>query len=626
MVVKKFSLKKYLPGIVMCLVILIPGLLGWWENSELLIYDNWFQLHGVQNPGQKIVIIGIDEKSISQLGALPWSRDIHARLLQQLGSAKVVAFDLLFDTARDQSSDQALADAIRKQGNVVLSSIFTYEPDGKGGYLLAIKPPIDILVYSCSGLGFINMAADQRNTVRKTTLFYPFTDERIYPSFSLAVYLASQSLDNWQLHVNGSELVAGNKEFKVENNNQAYLDFWGPGQTFTTYSYTDVLNGKISPGQFKGKIVLIGITSPTEKDYYNNPYTQGNMVSEANPAPGVEIHANALQSMLSESFFTRAPGYFNLLVLLAVWGLSMLTSRRSSPWKSLVLTVMLALFLSGVIYSIWLYGHFWINLAAPLFMMAATYTGNTAENVVKTNLEKLRIRNMFSRYVSSAVVNTLLQQEQQLELGGTNREISILFSDMRNFTGYSEGRSAQEVVARLNEYFTAMTDIVFHHGGTLDKYLGDGLLAYFGAPLELPDHAGQALKAAAEMLDAVNILNGEWQARGETTMDIGLGIHSGMVVVGNIGSPRRMEYTIVGEPVNLASRLEGLNKEMHTNVIFSEDIYSRVENFPIGWTVKDLGEKPVRGLTNAVKIYTLISESGSDVVDAKDGVKSFAEQ
>lgn len=613
---KNDFIKKCLPGLLMGLLVLIPGLMGWWERAELNIYDNWFNLHGKQNPGQEIVIIGMDEKSISHLGPLPWDRAVHARLLQQLPSARVVAFDILFDSTRDQASDQKLADVIKQQGHVVLASMFTYEQDGNGAYLVKVKSPINLLARNCASMGFINMGADQGNIVRRTALFYPFSKEKIYPSFNLAVFMASQGLNPNQLSLQDSSLAANGLEVPVEKVNQVYPDFWGPGQTFSTYSYSDVLSGQVAPEAFKDKIVLVGPTSPAEKDYYDNPYSKSTMLlAGALPVPGVEIHASVVASLLSGSFFRRAPAYLNILILALAWILVMLSSRRRSPWKAFFLTAGLALVLSGFVYLAWLKGHYWINLAGPLFMIAATYTGNTVDSVVRTNLEKRRIRAMFSRYVSPAVVDSLMNQENNVELGGSSKEVTILFSDIRSFTSYSEGRPAQEVVARLNEYFTAMTDIIFRNGGTLDKYLGDGLLAYFGAPLPLPDHAGQALTAAVEMLEKVEELNDTWQARGEVQMNIGIGIHSGMVVVGNIGSLKRMEYTIIGEDVNLASRLEGLNKELHQKLIFSSGTYSLLKKLPAGWIAKSLGEVQVRGLSNRVPVYTLSSEPGQVVGD-----------
>ncbi|MEQ8175517.1 MAG: adenylate/guanylate cyclase domain-containing protein [Syntrophomonadaceae bacterium] len=609
-------MKKHLVGLIMGLLILIPSLLGWWENAELNIYDHWFTLHGSQDPGQEIVLVGMDEKSISQLGPLPWGRDVHVRFLQQLQSSRLVAFDILFDTNREKDSDQALAAAIKEQGHVVLSSMFTYEPNGEGSYLVRIKPPIDILARACSGVGFINMAADKGNTVRKTALFYPQTKEKIYPSFSLAVLMAAQGIRPEQLSLREGQLIVGDLKVPVENRNQAYLNFWGPGQTFPTYSYIDVLNGQVPARELKDKIVLVGPTSPAEKDYFDNPYTRGNMLlAQALPVPGVEIHASAVKSFLTGSFFRRAPGYLNIIILLAVWVLVMESSRSHSPWKAFILTATLALGLSLLAYSTWLKGHYWLNLASPLLIIAATYTGNTVESIVRTNLEKRRIRNTFSRYVSPAVVDSLLQQENPVELGGLSQEISILFSDIRGFTAYSEGRPAQEVVARLNEYFTAMTEIVFRYGGTLDKYLGDGLLAYFGAPVQLPDHSGQALAAAVEMLDTVERLNQDWEDRGEAKMKIGLGVHSGTVVVGNIGSPKRLEYTIIGENVNLASRLEGLNKDLNKSLVFSGETYALLQKLPAGWTTKYLGDVPVRGLKHNVKLYTLEPEPKPETPD-----------
>lgn len=599
-------MKKSLPGLLMGLVMLLTTSLGFWENAELYIYDTWFSLHGRQDPSPDIVIIGMDEKSISGLGPLPWPREIHAQLLQKLGQARVVAFDVLFDMPKSKAGDGQLVAAVKSQGHVVLSTMFVYEKDKQENIIASIKPPFPELAEASSGAGFINMASDKGNTVRKVALFYPFARGQIHPSLGLAAYLSSKGINAEQLKVANGRLKGPGLDVALENANQAYPNFWGPGGTYPTYSYNDVLQGRIAPESFKDKIVLIGTTTPEAKDYLENPYTRGNMLmTGALPLPGVEIHASLVNSLLNSSFFHRASSFVNWGGFLLAFILAMLASRSSSPWKAFFLILGLALFLSVTAYFSWLKMHYWLNLAAPLLIVGSVYTANTVDTIVRTNLEKRRIRSIFSRYVSPTLVEKLIDQDEEIELGGLRLNVTVLFADIRGFTAFSEGKPAEKVVARLNEFFTSMTEIIFANGGTLDKYLGDGIMAYFGAPLPQPDHAERALLTAVQMLKKVDELNRDWQLRGEAPMEIGLGINTGNAVVGNIGSPKRMEYTVIGDEVNRASRLETLNKEYKTSVILGEETFKQIPAVPEGWRAKHLGEVAIRGLSSLVNIYTL---------------------
>lgn len=434
------------------------------------------------------------------------------------------------------------------------------------------------------------------------------TFERLYPSFSLALALAAAGLTPEELAAQNGFLRAGKLTVPLNETNQTLIDFWGPGRTFPTFSYVDVLEGRAAPDTFRNKIVLVGIYTPTQvEDLYENPFTRGNLILAGGlPAPGVEIHASAIKTYLTGRYFHRAPRPVNLAFLVLVWTVTVFAARQKSPWLGLLFTFLCALACLALVYSLWLKAHYWLNAAAPLVMLTATYVGATVENIVRAELERRRTKAIFSRYISAPVADELLRRPEKIELGGVKQKITILFSDIRGFTAFSEGKPPEEVVARLNEYFTAMTEVVFRHSGTLGKYLGDGLIDLFGAPVPYPDHARRAVAAAADMLARPEELNRRWAEKGEVTLGIGIGINSGPVVVGNIGSPERMDYTVIGEAVNLASRLEGMNKEYKTQIIISEHT-ARLLNendLPAPWALQDLGEARVRDLVEPVKIYT----------------------
>ncbi|MEW5897882.1 MAG: adenylate/guanylate cyclase domain-containing protein, partial [Bacillota bacterium] len=525
MAIGKASLKNYFICGCLGFLVLITAVLGLWEKAELGFYDAWFNLRGKEDPGKDIVIIAMDEKSIEKLGPLPWSRRVHARLLEQLRQAGVVGFDLLFDTPTVPENDTAFAEAIKKHGRVVLASMFSFEQNEKGEWLQQLKTPLPQLAAGMAGVGFINMPADKGNIVRRVTVVDTNTFERPYPSFSLAAALTAAGLNPGDLVFQNRIISSGKLNVPLNEANQALIDFWGPGRTFRTYSYIDVLEGRIAPEAFQNKIALVGIATPTERhDIYENPFTKGNLIlAGALPSPGVEIHASAIKTYLTGRYFHRASWPVNLGLLILVWAATVFIARRSSPWAGLFFALLLALALVALAYFLWLKIHYWLNIAAPLVMVTVTYVGATVENIVRTELERRRTKALFGRYVSAPVVEELLRHPEKIELGGIKQEITILFSDIRGFTAFSEGKPPEEVLARLNEYFTAMTEIVFRHGGTLDKYQGDGLMAIFGAPVFYPDHARRAVAAAVDMLGRLEELNRHWEEKGEVTLGIGVG-------------------------------------------------------------------------------------------------------
>lgn len=598
----------FLAALVLGLVVSAASLLGTFEGPELGVYDAWFKLRGAEDPGAEVVIVAIDDRSVERLGPPAWPRAVHAALLERLAGARVVGFDLVFDLPSDADNDSAFTEAVSLHQGVVLASMFLFEQDPDGTWHQQLVTPLPEFAAGAAGVGYVNMPADRGNTVRRVTVVDTNVFSLPYPSFGLAVTLTALGLDPETLRLEpGTLKMAGTAALPVNADYQTLINFWGPGRTFPTYSYADVLDGTVDPAVFAGRVVLIGDTTPLSRDYYENPFSRGNLVlSGGLPAPGVEIHAAAVQTYLTGRHFHRAPWAIDLTFLVLA-GLATAVAARRSPWTGLPLAAVVAATVSTVAFVLWLKYHYWLSLAAPLVMVAAVYVGVTVENLVRTELERRRTRAMFGRYVSPVVVEQLMR-ESDVQLGGVKQEVTVLFSDIRGFTAFSEGKPPELVVTRLNEYFTAMTGCVFRHGGTLDKYLGDGLMAVFGAPLPVPDHARRAVAAAVDMQEQLAELNCRWAARGEPAQGIGVGINSGRVVVGNIGSPERMDYTVIGEAVNLAARLEALNKDYGTQVILSEHTFRLLApgDVPAGWELRELGGAEVRGLAEPVRVYDLI--------------------
>ena len=248
----------------------------------------------------------------------------------------------------------------------------------------------------------------------------------------------------------------------------------------------------------------------------------------------------------------------------------------------------------------------WLNAVYPLLTMVIVYTAVTLYRYIVEEREKRKIRGAFSFYVTPSVVNEMLKNPDKLKLGGDKKELSVLFSDIRGFTTLAEEMEPEALVNLLNEYLTEMTDIVFEFDGLLDKYIGDAVMAVWGAPLEQTDHPERACRTALKMLDRLTKMQQQWEAEGTPRLDIGIGVNTGPMVVGNMGSERRFDYTVMGDSVNLASRLEGINKEYGTQVVISEFTYERVKD---DFFCRELDAVRVKGRAKPAKIYELVAAS-----------------
>ncbi len=587
-------------------LVLLISLGGGLTAAENAVYDSMFELRGELPPDPGIIIVAMDEKSFNRMGPLPWPRDIHAVLLEQMPEAAAVGFDLLFDMEKPEE-DKVFAEAISRHKHVVLASMFAFEQDAAGDWLQTLLMPNETLGLASAGIGFVNMPAEKGNIVRRISLVDTNTFDAPFPSLSLAVVLAAKGVAFEQLSLKDSILRSEKiGDIPLDELNQAMIDFAGPGGTYTTVSYSDVIDGSYPPEFFKNKLVLVGLATPTEKnDYYENPFTKGNLVLAGSlPSPGVEIHANALESILYQDFRLEAPLPVNIALLLVVGLLAVVFARPARPWLSLGLSGVLVVSFFALAFFMWLYVHLWVWVAAPVVLVAAIYLFNAVADFVRTEMERRRTRALFSRYVSGQVVDTLLANPDEAGLGGIRRDVTVLFSDVRGFTSYSDHHSPEEVVSLLNQHFSEMTQVIFQHGGMLDKYIGDAVMAVFGAPLPTEDHPQQAIKAGLAMLEANCRLCDRWREAGLGELKIGVGINTGPAIVGNIGSPERMDYTVIGGAVNLASRLESMSKTLGSPIVVGEDTAAAVgADFLTENGLSFLENCEVRGIAKPVAVY-----------------------
>jgi adenylate cyclase len=390
------------------------------------------------------------------------------------------------------------------------------------------------------------------------------------------------------------------------------VNYPGPARVFPTLSLSDVVEGKFDPAALRGKAVLVGVTLVGNFDQRVTPFSE--------MEPGVYIHAALLSNILSQEFLSR-PLLARPLELLFMLGASLLMARLLPrvrfAWKLGAMALLVASWLA-VDQFLFTRG-LQVATVLPLASLVTSAFAVTFLGYFSVDAEKARLRDTFQHYLDASVMEQVLAHPEKLKLGGERRELSVLFSDIRGFTTLSERMTPEQLVGFINEYLTPMTDVVFAHGGTLDKYIGDAIMAFWGAPVEQPDHALRACRAALGFLEKLDELRVRWRKAGLPDVDIGVGINSGPMNVGHMGTARRFNYTVMGDAVNLASRLEGLNKVYDTRVLISADTYAQVRGLV---TSRRLGVVRVMGKQAVTDIYELRAMGAPTGPDAQ-AVEAF---
>jgi adenylate cyclase len=378
---------------------------------------------------------------------------------------------------------------------------------------------------------------------------------------------------------------------------RARIDYPGPAEVFRTVSLADVVDRKLPEDALRGKVVLVGVTLVGQYDQVVTPFR--------NLEAGIYAHAAMLSSVLSGRFLQRGTGAVlaELVFLLGVGLLLGLVLPRASPWLKVAVPLGLA---AGWMLVVQLALRKGVVLASalPLANVFLTAFGVVFVGYLSTDREKSRLRRTFRYYVAESVMTEMLDHPELLRLGGEKRDCTVLFSDIRGFTAISETMAPEALVKFINGYLSPMTRIVFEEGGTLDKYIGDALMAFWGAPVPQEDHALRACRTALRFLEALEQLRPRWRAEGLPDIEIGVGINTGPMVVGNMGSDLRFDYTVMGDAVNMASRLEGANKLFHTSIMVSEDTWKRVATVATG---RRLGSLRLRGRSEPVRVWELLA-------------------
>ncbi len=534
------------------------------EAFESKTYDLRFRdMRGAIPLEPSIGIVTIDDKSIAELGRYPWNRVQYARLLDKLKAAQVkaVLFDAFFPEREDKANDQAFASATKRSGNVVLAALFEYGKDGKVKGVTRSLPEIE---GAAAGVGNINFLPDGDGVNRRSPLLIEL-DGKLTPS--LGMMAAMLALGEKEYATGSYEVVLGGRHIPVDENYAMWVNFTGPPAGYPRYSFVDILNGRIPAEQLKGKILFIGATAPGIYDMRVTPF-DGN-------TPGVEVHATVADNIISGRFIRQGglEALLDMVFIVLMGVLAYVMTTRLRLYGAIPATALLLAAYIWFAYYMFNDGH-WINIIYPTLsaIMALLVGGSFRYLVLERSAREMR--SMFSSYLSPKLVARLEKDPEAAKIGGDNKEVTVLFTDIKSFTTFSESHPPQEVVSRLNEYLGAMVQVIEKHDGTIDKFIGDGIMAYWGAPLPQPDHAILAMRCITSMAERMHELRGKWESEGVEPFSIRGGIQSGEVVAGNVGfAGKKMEYTVIGDTVNQAARLEGTAKYYGITYLVGENAY-----------------------------------------------------
>jgi len=655
------------------------------DSLENQLIDFRFNVRGDRVPAAPIRIIAIDEKSLQEVGRYPWPRAVQADLARKLkdAGAQYVFFDVIFSEkekdpskamldqlgksvgngpsrnahAREaderilkeihklqgsESGDDKLAAAVKEAGNVFLPvvpfiSVEGHEAESEDGTTpdpadlncsLATLVPNDSFEFEKASSLLVNLPNIRKAMLDSGHIRYRPNPDGIYRSYPVVIqykdvlipHISVQmaryvlGVQKKPLRIIGNEYAElGNRRIPMEYGGYSSINFCGDKGTFPWISVADVLSGKADPKMIKGCIAMVGATADGLSDIRATPFTKA--------SPGVEINANILENIVGDNFVHQAfdPLKYLLILILAL-GMWFLVPRVS-PWAAIVWFAGILVAYVIVACSFFAFDNLEINMIFPMSALSLTYLVLTAYKF-RTEVKHSRyMKQMFQTMVAPSVVDEILKLPSGIELGGEEKELTVMFSDIRGFTTYSESHTPHEVVGILNEYLTQMTYLIFQTEGTLDKYIGDAIMAFWGAPKHQPDNAFRACATALQMVDLLkNILHKKWELEGREKLHIGIGLNTGKMVVGFVGSEAIKNYTLIGDAVNLGSRLEGTTKQYKVEIIIGEDTYERVKDDML---CRELDLIQVKGKHKPIRIYELVAYMAKAPENLKLKVKTF---
>lgn len=610
---------------------LAPNVVVRLDNTAL---DFQFRLRGERSPGQEVILVLVDEKSLKEVGRWPWPRDKQARLIDQIhaGEPTVVGLDIIYAepeesiTVRDiktwlaaerqkdplpsnvlgllekhlheLDTDQQLAQSMARAGTAVLAVPFLVQESQtivslsdrtravqdhlrRSEFMLikqtksaeeshpydatAMLPPLSLFAQQARSLGHVYRLPDHDGITRREVLALRYGDA-YYPSFALEIarlYL-KQTREHMALLL-GDGVQLGPTVIPTDQKLRMLINYAGRELRFPWVSATDVIHDRVPSDLFHGKIVLVGTAALGTYDQLSTPFSAN--------LPGVEKNATVIENILHQRFLTAGlwtgPVEFGLVIF---FGLVLTcTLPRVRAVYGAGLTAVTWIGYAGAGQALFVVKGVCLPVVMPTVTIASVFMVTTVLNYVLKERQAREIHSMFANYVSPRIVQELLKSPSKARLGGQRKELTMLFADLVGFTTFSEHRPAEEVVDQLNEYLSAMTDVIFRWNGTLDKIVGDAIVVFWGAPLDQPNHAELAVQCALEMRGKLMELQTKWKAEGKPVLDNGIGINTGVVLVGNIGAEgKKMDYTMIGDQVNLAARFQGLTRTLGHPILLTE--------------------------------------------------------
>jgi adenylate cyclase len=638
------------------LLFYFPGNLDWLENTTWDWRARLFT--GPGRASDQIRVVMIDQTSLDWAKdtlkvplSWPWPRQLYNPLLIALrqGGAKAVAFDLIFTESSfagvddDDAFGQSIAEAPNFVGSLNLSNEQGLETvwnpqakdnkfkvEGLKDYLATVRGasavktrasfPVKQVAANAAILGSVIITRQDSDAIIRRAIPFHVFDHHFVPSLGLAAFLAAHP-DN-PVGVSNQNLQFGSYRLPLDRNGNVIIRYHGKSQMHKAINAAAVMQSglKMMEGKrpdidlsvFKDKYVFIGVTAPGFKDLRPTPLQRD--------YPGVELHATMLDNLLSGDFMKEVPLYLVFLFTIGFCIAAGISVRMLSKGFHDAIASVIFLSLPFILGCLYYQANYWMPVAVSSTGIFLAISASIIVNYTLEGRQKRYIKNAFKQYLSPAVIERLVENPAKLALGGELRELSIFFSDIQGFTSISERLSPPELTALLNDYLTAMTDIILAEGGTIDKYEGDAIIAFWNAPLDIPDHAKRAVRAALRCGSKLGELRPGFKERIGRDIYARIGINTGQVVVGNMGSNQRFDYTFLGDAGNLASRLEGINKQFGTYAMISEYTLAQLEN---EFAVRELSRVRVVGRTEPIRVFEPMSRED---YETKAGIlKTFAE-
>ncbi len=585
---------------------LLAGCLTLWAPLDKVEYRFCDMLFVTEKPvDNRIKIIGIDEKSLEEMGPFSgWTRQQAADLLHAFDpehSPAVIAFDINFVGQRDEAGDRALAEAASVFPHVTLASYINYgtrvEQSDSGEYQINTMYVEDLeLPYEAlrnvTSHGFTNAVQDVDNYVRRSVLVESVGDAQSEGEYNFA----------WTIYREYRESMGEQSSVipRMTENGVYGFDYTAEPGMYEVYSYVDVAEGRCDPRVFQDSIVLVGAYAQGMMDQYMVPIARGTVMN------GVEVQANHVDALLNRRTFVDIDIRIQALAAVLITGFFVWLVSHNSFLVNTVGGVILETGIVLVARTLYNAGYYWKCLL-PFVFVLLVFLVRVAMGYLTERVRKHKILSVFRTYMAPQVVDELGKSgNYEIELGGRDRQIAVLFVDIRGFTAMSEGLSPEKIVAILNRYLGMVTEAVFKNGGTLDKFIGDAVMAVYNAPLDVEDYACKAVQTGLDIVAAVDGVNVELRKEFGIEIACGVGVHSGRAVVGNIGCSYRMDYTAIGDTVNVAERLESVAKG--GQVLISRDLYEQVQD---RYNAVFVGSQSLKGRQEGMDVFLVEGRNGT---------------